>query len=46
MFVTSNDGVDGENLRQFQDNEKTIPTILTTSQKLIGVYARNVRNIV
>src|SRR5690606_17676873 len=34
-------------LKQFQDNEKTIPTILTTSQKLsTGVDARNVRNIV
>ena len=34
-------------LREFQDNEKTIPTILTTSQKLsTGVDARNVRNIV
>src|SRR6185369_13737023 len=34
-------------LRSFQDNEKTIPTILTTSQKLsTGVDARNVRNIV
>ena len=34
-------------LRQFQDNEKTLPTILTTSQKLTtGVDARNVRNIV
>src|SRR4029078_8457468 len=33
-------------LRAFQDNEKTIPTILTTSQKLsTGVDARNVRNI-
>ena len=32
---------------KFQDNEKTIPTILTTSQKLsTGVDARNVRNIV
>jgi type I restriction enzyme, R subunit len=31
----------------FQDNEKTIPTILTTSHKLsTGVDARNVRNIV
>src|SRR4029077_14826667 len=30
-----------------QDNEKTIPTILTTSQKLsTGVDARNIRNIV
>jgi type I restriction enzyme R subunit len=46
--VTANDGERGEqNLRQFQDNEKTIPTILTTSQKLsTGVDARNVRNIV
>ena len=34
-------------LRAFQDNEKTIPTILTTSQKLsTGVDARNIRNIV
>jgi type I restriction enzyme R subunit len=34
-------------LRDFQDNERTIPTILTTSQKLsTGVDARNVRNIV
>jgi type I restriction enzyme R subunit len=31
----------------FQDNEKTLPTILTTSQKLsTGVDARNIRNIV
>lgn len=46
--VTANDGALGEqNLRNFQDNEKTIPTILTTSQKLsTGVDARNVRNIV
>lgn len=46
--VTANDGGQGETyLRQFQDNEKTIPTILTTSQKLsTGVDARNVRNIV
>jgi len=46
--VTANDGVMGEQyLRDFQDNEKTIPTILTTSQKLsTGVDARNVRNIV
>jgi type I restriction enzyme R subunit len=36
-----------QHLRDFQDNEKTIPTILTTSQKLsTGVDARNVRNIV
>ena len=33
--VTSDDGERGnEALRAFQDNEKTIPTILTTSQKL------------
>lgn len=46
--VTANDGAIGEqHLRHFQDNEKTIPTILTTSQKLsTGVDARNVRNIV
>lgn len=46
--VTANDGAMGEQyLRDFQDNEKTIPTILTTSQKLsTGVDARNVRNIV
>ena len=46
--VTANDGAIGELfLRDFQDNEKTIPTILTTSQKLsTGVDARNVRNIV
>jgi type I restriction enzyme R subunit len=46
--VTANDGALGEQwLRDFQDNEKIIPTILTTSQKLsTGVDARNVRNIV
>lgn len=46
--VTANDGLIGEqHLRDFQDNEKTIPTILTTSQKLsTGVDARNIRNIV
>lgn len=46
--VTANDGAIGETyLKQFQDNEKSIPTILTTSQKLsTGVDARNVRNIV
>ena len=45
--VTANDGELGEqHLRDFQDNEKTIPTILTTSQKLsTGVDARNIRNI-
>lgn len=46
--ITANDGVAGENdLKTFQDNEKTIPTVLTTSRKLsTGVDARNVRNIV
>ena len=46
--VTANDGELGEQyLREFQDNEKSIPTILTTSQKLsTGVDARNIRNIV
>lgn len=46
--VTAHDGAEGERfLELFQDNEKTIPTILTTSQKLsTGVDARNVRNIV
>ncbi len=46
--VTAHDGEIGDTfLKQFQDNEKSIPTILTTSQKLsTGVDARNVRNIV
>lgn len=46
--VTANDGSLGDqHLREFQDNEKTIPTILTTSMKLsTGVDARNVRNVV
>ena len=46
--VTANDGEIGEQfLREFQDNEKSIPTILTTSQKLsTGVDALNIRNIV
>ncbi len=46
--VTANDGKLGEqHLRDFQDNEKSIPTLLTTSQKLsTGVDARNIRNIV
>ncbi len=46
--VTANDGTRGESLlKQFQDNDKSIPTILTTSTKLTtGVDARNVRNIV
>ena len=46
--VTANDGAEGErHLETFQHNGKTIPTILTTSQKLsTGVDAKNVRNIV
>ena len=46
--VTADDGEVGEStLRSFQDNEKLLPTILTTSYKLsTGVDARNVRNIV
>ena len=46
--VTANDGATGEEyLSDFQDNEKTIPTVLTTSEKLsTGVDARNVRHIV
>lgn len=46
--VTADDGERGEaQLRAFQDNDKAIPTILTTSQKLsTGVDALNVRNIV
>ena len=45
--VTADDGELGNTwLRAFQDNEKTIPAVLTTSQKLsTGVDARNVRNI-
>ena len=46
--VTADEGELGEqHLRTFQDNEKTVPTILTTSHKLsTGVNARNIRNIV
>lgn len=46
--VTADDGKTGEQyLRVFQDNEKIVPTVLTTSRKLsTGVDARNVRNIV
>jgi type I restriction enzyme R subunit len=46
--VAADDGERGEQwLRTFQDNDKTIPTILTSSQKLsTGVDARNVRNII
>ena len=46
--VTADDGGIGEqHLRDFQDNEKSIPTVLTTSKKLsTGVDAPEVRNIV
>lgn len=46
--VTSDDGQDGrKHLEHFQDNDKTMPTIITSSQMLTtGVDARNVRNIV
>ncbi len=46
--VTANDGKIGDqHLEAFRNNDNTIPTILTTSQKLsTGVDARNVRNIV
>lgn len=46
--VTADEGgIGDQHLRDFQDNEKTIPTILTTSQKLsTGVDARNIRNII
>jgi type I restriction enzyme R subunit len=46
--VTSDEGKDGRNLlERFQDNDKDIPVILTSSQMLTtGVDARNVRNIV
>jgi type I restriction enzyme, R subunit len=46
--VTAAEGQRGkEKLEQFQDNDKDIPVILTSSQMLTtGVDARNVRNIV
>lgn len=46
--VTANDGAIGDMyLKQYQDIDKSIPTIITTSQKLTtGVDARNVRNVV
>lgn len=46
--ITSDEGKEGrELLEQFQDNDKNIPAILTSSQMLTtGVDARNVRNIV
>ncbi|EFB0367566.1 DEAD/DEAH box helicase family protein [Campylobacter coli] len=46
--VTSDEGKIGlEYLKQFQDNDKSYPVILTSSKMLTtGVDARNVRNIV
>lgn len=46
--VTSDEGSNGRQLlERFQDNDKDIPVILTSSQMLTtGVDARNVRNIV
>jgi len=46
--VTSDEGKPGRDLlERFQDNDRNIPTILTSSQMLTtGVDARNVRNIV
>ena len=46
--VTAREGKIGDtHLEHFKDNDKSIPTILTTSQKLTtGIDARNVRNIV
>ena len=46
--VTSDEGKEGRDLlERFQDNDKDIPVILTSSQMLTtGVDARNVRNIV
>jgi type I restriction enzyme R subunit len=46
--VTADEGdIGDQTLKAFQDNEKTIPTILTTSKKLsTGVNARNIRNII
>jgi type I restriction enzyme, R subunit len=46
--VTADEGGLGEqHLRDFQDNEKVIPTVLTTSQKLsTGVDAPELKNII
>ena len=46
--VTADEGERGEQyLREFQDNEKTIPTVLTTSRKLsTGVDAPEIKNII
>ena len=41
--VTANDGSLGElHLRSFQDNEKSIPTILTTSQNFRPAWMREI----
>jgi type I restriction enzyme, R subunit len=46
--VTADEGAIGDQaLKYFQDNERTIPTVLTTSQKLsTGVDAPELRNVV
>jgi type I restriction enzyme R subunit len=46
--ITSSEGEIGDqHLREFRDNERQIPTVVTTSRKLsTGVDARNVRYIV
>ena len=46
--VTADDGKLGEqHLREFQDNERNIPTVLTTSYKLsTGVDAPEIKNII
>lgn len=46
--VTADDGAKGEQfLKEFQSDERSTPTILTTSQKLsTGVDAREIRNII
>ena len=46
--ITADEGIIGENyLEKFKDNERTIPTIVTTSRKLsTGVDVPDVRNIV
>jgi len=46
--VTSDEGAIGRGyLETFQDNDKTIPTILTSSKMLTtGVDAKNVRNVI
>ncbi|MEX1113823.1 MAG: DEAD/DEAH box helicase family protein [Akkermansiaceae bacterium] len=44
--VTADDGALGElHLRDFQDNEKSIPTILTTSQKIIDAEKSDIFDV-